>query len=62
MPHKTAIGCKFGYTLHTAWLPSIGLRIANYYISVRQDYKDLVKQQPQELQQMFENEVYPHFA
>jgi len=53
---------KFGYTLHTAWLPSIGLRTANYYISVRQDYKDLVKQQSQEIQQMFENEVYRHFA
>lgn len=52
---------NFGYTLHSTWLPKIAPRTAKYHIPVRQDYQNLVKRQPQEIQNMFEEEVYPHF-
>ncbi|MHC5739973.1 carotenoid oxygenase family protein [Nostoc sp.] len=55
---------KFSLTLHTAWLPNIGRRQAPYYINVREDYKELVHQASQkhpDIQDLFEQEVYPHF-
>ncbi|WP_199328991.1 carotenoid oxygenase family protein [Coleofasciculus sp. FACHB-1120] len=52
---------KFSLTIHTAWLQQIAPRTAKYNIPVRQDYKDLVKQQSPEIQELFETEVYPHF-
>jgi carotenoid cleavage dioxygenase-like enzyme len=58
---------KIGYTLHTAWLPNIGTRQASYNIPVRQDYQDLLEKFPyplqfkQEVEELFVNEVYPHF-
>jgi carotenoid cleavage dioxygenase-like enzyme len=54
-------GFNFGYTIHTTWLPEIDSRIADYHISVRPDYEELVKQQPQDVQDMFEQDIYPHF-
>ncbi len=54
----------FALTLHTAWLPSIGRCEAPYYINVREDYKELVHQASQkhpDIQDLFEQEVYPHF-
>ncbi|MBW4513559.1 MAG: carotenoid oxygenase family protein [Scytonematopsis contorta HA4267-MV1] len=54
----------FAFTLHTAWLPTIGRRKANYYIKVREDYKELVRQVSQkhpDIKDLFEQEVYPHF-
>ncbi|MBO3461717.1 carotenoid oxygenase family protein [Aetokthonos hydrillicola Thurmond2011] len=51
----------FGFTTHTCWLPKIEPRTASYYISVREDLEDLVKQQPAEIQKLFEEEVYPKF-
>lgn len=58
---------NIGYTLHAAWLPNIGTRQASYNIPVRQDYQDLLKNFPyplqfkQEVEELFVNEVYPHF-
>ena len=52
---------RFGFTLHTAWLPKIAKRTATYNIPVEEDYKDLVAQQPAEIQELFEKEIYPHF-
>ena len=54
----------FPFTLHTTWLPSIDRRQAPYYINVREDYKELVHQASQkhpDIQDLFEQEVYPHF-
>ncbi|WP_041233589.1 carotenoid oxygenase family protein [Cylindrospermum stagnale] len=54
----------FALTLHTAWLPNIGKRQATYYINVREDYKELVHQASQkhpDIQDLFEEEIYPHF-
>jgi carotenoid cleavage dioxygenase-like enzyme len=52
---------KLGFTVHTAWLPKIAKRTATYNIPVEEDYKDLVAQQPAEIQELFEKEIYPHF-
>ena len=58
---------NFGLTLHAVWLPTIGSHQARYNVPVRQDYQDLVEQFPypseikKEIQELFDNEVYPHF-
>ena len=52
---------KFGFTTHTTWLPKIAPRTAGYYIAVREDFEDRVKQQRPEIQKLFEESVYPKF-
>ena len=52
---------RFGFTLHTAWLPKIAKRTATYNIPVEEDYKDLVAKKRPEIQELFEKEIYPHF-
>lgn len=52
---------NFGITVHTTWLPKIAKRTATYNIPVEEDYQDLVAQQPAEIQELFEKEIYPHF-
>lgn len=52
---------NFGLTIHTAWLPKIARRTASYNIPVRQDYEEIVKQKSPEIQELFEQEIYPHF-
>ena len=52
---------RFGFTLHTTWLPKIAKRTATYNIPVEEDYQDLVAQQPAEIQELFKKEIYPHF-
>lgn len=60
-------GFNFGYTIHTTWLPKISSYTTNssgtsdYHISVRQDYEQFVKQQPQAVQDIFEQYIYPNF-
>lgn len=51
----------FAFTLHTAWLPEVQTRQANYCVGVREDYDYLVKRQSQAIQRFFEQEIYPHF-
>ncbi len=53
----------FAFTLHTAWLPAIGRRKASYYIDVRKDYQELVREASQkypDIKDLFEQEIYPH--
>ncbi|MEG4280602.1 carotenoid oxygenase family protein [Microcoleus sp. MON1_C1] len=50
---------NFGISVHTTWLSKIGKRTASYNIPVKQDYEYLVKQQPQEIQEFFNEWVYP---
>lgn len=50
-----------GYTLHTTWLPKIAPRSASYSVDIKQDYEPVVKQKSQEIQDLFEKEIYPHF-
>jgi hypothetical protein len=52
---------SFGLTLHTTWLPKIKQRPSSYHILVREDYAELVAKQPRKVQELFEQEVYPHF-
>ena len=52
---------RFGFTLHTAWLPKIAKRTATYNIPVEEDYQDLVAKKRPEIQELFEKEIYPHF-
>lgn len=49
---------NFGFTVHTTWLKKIEPRTASYYIPVREDYQKIIKQQPKEIQDLFENWVY----
>lgn len=52
---------RFGFTLHTAWLPEVAKRTAGYNVPVEEDYKDLVAKKKPEIQELFEKEIYPHF-
>lgn len=52
---------KFGYTLHTVWLPQIHSRRAAYQVPVVEDYQDLVKKQSDRIQAFFEHEVFCHY-
>lgn len=52
----------FGFTIHNTWLPQISPRQADYFIPVRQDYEEIVKKQPELIQELFLNEIYPHFS
>ena len=52
---------NFGFTMHTAWLPTIAPRTASYDIPVRQDYENTVKQKSPKIQELFEKDVYPYF-
>jgi carotenoid cleavage dioxygenase-like enzyme len=49
------------FSLHTAWMPSIGPRTASYQVPLRADIGDAVSRQSTEIQRMFETEVYPNF-
>jgi carotenoid cleavage dioxygenase-like enzyme len=52
---------NFGLSIHTTWLPKIGRRTASYCIPVREDYDPIVKKKSREIQELFEQEVYPQF-
>lgn len=51
----------FGFTLHSAWLPTIAPRTASYNIPVRADYAPLIQTRSAKIRQLFEKEIYPHF-
>lgn len=50
------------FTIHTAWLPELRSRTAEYRISAREDFAPRVAAQPDEVKQVFEEVVYPHFG
>ncbi|NMG09450.1 carotenoid oxygenase family protein [Brasilonema sp. UFV-L1] len=52
---------NFSYTIHTAWLPKISPRTASYNCPVREDYQEQVKKNSQDIQDLFETEIYPYF-
>ena len=52
---------NFGFSLHTSWLANIGRRQAGYNIPVKQDYQELISQQSKSIEELFEQEVFPHF-
>lgn len=52
---------NFGYTLHTTWLPRIAPRTASYQIPIAEDYGAIVARQSAKIQQLFHQEIYPHF-
>lgn len=49
------------FTLHTAWMPDIQPRTADYAVSIRDDIGDAVNRQSASIRAMFETQVYPHF-
>lgn len=49
----------FGFTVHTTWMPKIARRTASYNIPVREDYHDVISKQPQYIQDLFNDWVYP---
>ena len=49
------------FTLHTAWMPSIGPRTSTYQVPLRDDIGNAVSRLNAELRVMFETEVYPYF-
>ena len=49
------------FTLHTAWTQTANERTATYQVNVREDLSDTVAGMSAEIQNMFENSVYPHF-
>jgi carotenoid cleavage dioxygenase-like enzyme len=50
------------FTLHTAWVPTVAPRRGGYRVDVREDLAPAVRRLSPELRQVFEDEVYPHFA
>lgn len=59
---------NLGFTLHTTWLPPLapeGTSPPTSDYSVREDYEELIDQQPEAtrgvIRELFENYVYPHF-
>ncbi|MBD1914776.1 MULTISPECIES: carotenoid oxygenase family protein [Cyanophyceae] len=51
---------SFGFTLHTAWLPTLQPCPANYTIPAREDYEPLLAHKSQAIQALFDQEVFPH--
>lgn len=49
------------FTLHCAWLPSIQSRSNSYKVDIEQDHKSAVDKLDTSLQDIFKNQVYPHF-
>jgi hypothetical protein len=50
-----------GYTIHTTWLEVIQPRQAPYSIGVREDYDPLLRNSPQAVRDLFNQEIYPEF-
>ena len=52
---------KFGFTIHSAWMPTIQPQHSNYRIPIEEDYADLLNQEPPIIRQLFEQYVFPNF-
>jgi hypothetical protein len=50
---------NIGFTVHSTWLQKAQKRVATYYIPVEEDYHDVVAQQPEGIQDLFKNWIYP---
>jgi carotenoid cleavage dioxygenase-like enzyme len=49
------------FSLHTAWVPKIGLRQATYNVPVRVDYESAYRAASPLVQQLFNQEIFPHY-
>ena len=49
------------FTLHTAWMEHANPRTSTYNVNVQADLSEEVNQLDEAIQQMFEQDVYPHF-
>lgn len=47
------------FTIHTTWLQKVEKRTASYCIDPQEDYNDIVQQQSQKVQDLFNEWVYP---
>ena len=54
-------GLSMGFTLHTTYLERIAPRTASYEVDVRQDYASLLADQSEDVKELFEQSVFPHF-
>ncbi|MCB9592410.1 MAG: carotenoid oxygenase family protein [Sandaracinaceae bacterium] len=52
---------KIGFSLHTAWLPSIAARTASYHVSARDELAGPIRHLGPDLAARFEAELYPRF-
>ncbi len=52
---------KIGFSLHTAWTPTVEARTAPYAVSARQEIAEPVARLSSELAQRFEADLYPRF-
>jgi carotenoid cleavage dioxygenase-like enzyme len=57
---------KFGFTLHTSWMPEADTTDQSYKIPVREDYGEVIegikiKADTKFLEDFFEKNIYPHF-
>ena len=50
-----------GFTLHTTWMDAIAPRTAPYRVAARGDFAAGLSAQPQDVKDLFEREVFPHF-
>ncbi len=50
---------QVGFTVHSTWIEKPQRRAADYFIPVQEDYQTLVKQQSQDVQDLFEDWIYP---
>jgi len=50
-----------GFSLHTAWLPSLEARTAGYKITAREEIGDAVRRLSPTLAARFEQDLYPEF-
>ena len=49
------------FTLHTSWMPAVAPRTATYRVSARDDLGDAVAEQFWDIQEVFEDQVFPNF-
>jgi hypothetical protein len=50
---------NIGFTVHSTWLEEAKERTADYNIPIRKDYEEIVAKQLPDIQQLFEDYIYP---
>ena len=50
------------FTLHSCWMETVQSRDATYKIDLEADLQEVVSRLSPQLQQMFQEKVYPHFS
>ncbi|HYX36353.1 MAG TPA: carotenoid oxygenase family protein [Oligoflexus sp.] len=53
---------NFAFTLHTVWRAQISKRQAKYKVTAAESYGQALQQQPEDIQQFFEQEIFPRFS